>query len=100
MAGGVYSYFNGYHHRLWKRPEIPIGYLRPNTQIHTLSYPHVHMHTLVHMHANKRLYRQNLDFVGSKAEKLTLVTGFGNRGLWGAKTSSRLWVSSASGKPL
>jgi len=61
---------------------------------HTLSYPHIYMH------ANTWLYRQNLDFVGSKAEKLTLVTGFGNRGLWGAKTSSHLRVSSALGKPL
>lgn len=58
------------------------------------------MHTLVHMHANKWLYRQNLDFVGSKAEKLSLVTGFGNQGLWDAKTSSHLRVSSVLGKPL
>lgn len=49
------------------------------------------------MHANKQLYRQYLDFGGSKAEKLSLVTGFGVQGLWGAKTSSHgsplLWAN-------
>lgn len=58
------------------------------------------MHALAHVHTNKWLYRQNLDFVQSKVEKLVLVTGFGDQGLWDAKTSPHLWFPSAVGKPL
>lgn len=50
MVGGIYSYFNGHHHRLQRRPEIPTGYLRPGIRTHTLSYPHRHMHTFAHVH--------------------------------------------------
>lgn len=95
MAGGIYSCFDGHHHGLQRRPGIAGGCLRPGTCTDTLSYPHTHMHTLAH---HKWLYGQNLDSVGSKAEKLT-VTAFGDQGFWGAKSSSCLCVSPALGKP-
>lgn len=71
-------------------------YLRPNTHTHTLSSSHRDMHTLVHVHANKRLYRHNLDFVESKVEKPILVMGFGGRGLRGAKMSSHPSISTTT----
>lgn len=65
---------------------------------HSLLPTQTHAHICTRAH-NKWLYGQNLDSVGSKAEKLTFVTGFEDQGLWGAKSSSHLCVSSALGKP-
>lgn len=56
----------------------------------THSLLHTHTHTLAH---NKWLYGQNLDSVGSKAEKLTLSHGLRIKGS-GVLNQALIYVSS------